>query len=209
MKCKICEVRKPRRYCPGVLGDICSICCGNEREQTIDCPLDCPYLRESRQYERPPGIDPATVPNQDVPVTEEFVRDHTDLIHITAAIVFRAAIDTPGAIDYDLREALDSLIRTHRTLTTGLYYDSRPSNPVAAAIFEKARVGENEVRKILTEKGATFRDSEFIGALVYLQRQEFMINNGRRRGRSFIHVLRAMFPKYVAAQPASSSLIIA
>ena len=48
MKCRICDTRKPRRYCPGVTGDICSICCGNEREVTVDCPLDCPFLVEAR-----------------------------------------------------------------------------------------------------------------------------------------------------------------
>jgi hypothetical protein len=207
--CKICELRKPRRYCPGVKGDICSICCGNEREQTIDCPLNCPYLQEARHRERPPEMDPRKLPNQDIQVTKQFLRDHSEVVHYTTGIVFRSAIETSGAIDYDVRDALDSLIRTHRTLATGLYYDSRPSNPVAAAIYDKVREGQNGVRKMLVEKGRTPRDAEFLAALVHLQHQEFMINNGRRRGRAFIDVLVTMFPNYQAPRQTASPLIIA
>ena len=209
MKCKICELRKPRRYCPGVKGDICSICCGNEREETIDCPLDCPFLQEARQHERPPEIDPRTIPNQDIRVSEQFVHDHRDLFTYATGVVFRAAMETPGAIDYDVRDALDALIRTYRTLASGLYYDSRPVNPVAALIFDKIREGLDEARKLLIKKGRTPRDAEFLAALVYLQREEFVINNGRKRGRSFIDLLRSTFPKYQAPAQASSPLIIA
>ena len=52
MACAICETRRPRRFCPGVRGDICSICCGTEREVTVDCPLDCEYLQEARRHDK-------------------------------------------------------------------------------------------------------------------------------------------------------------
>jgi hypothetical protein len=209
LKCKICELRKPRRYCPGVKGDICSICCGNEREQTIDCPLECPFLQEARQHERPPEVDPRTLPNQDIHVTDQFIEDHKELFTYTTGVVFRAAMETPGAIDYDVRDALDASIRTHRTLASGLYYESRPSNPVAGLIYDKIREGLDHARKLLIEKGRTPRDAEFLAALVYIQREEFVLNNGRKRGRAFIDVLRAMFPNYQAPAQASSPLIIA
>ena len=46
-----------------------------------------------------------------------------------------AALDTPGAVDYDVREALEALIRTYRTLESGVYYESVPANPLAANIY--------------------------------------------------------------------------
>ena len=209
MKCKICELRKPRRYCPGVQGDICSLCCGNEREQTIDCPFECQYLREARQHERPTELDLQTLPNADIRVSNEFMRDHGELFRYTTGALFYAAMDTPGAIDYDVRDALESLIRTHRTLASGLYYDSRPSNSVAATIYNKVREGEDEARRVLSQKGQTPRDAEFLAILVYLQREELVVNNGRRRGRAFIDLLRSMFPNYEVARQTGSSLIIA
>ena len=50
-------MRRPKRFCPGVRGDICTICCGTEREITVDCPLDCVYLREAHQHVGKPILE--------------------------------------------------------------------------------------------------------------------------------------------------------
>ncbi len=44
MSCPICEKRKAARFCPAKGEKICAVCCGTEREVTIDCPSDCAYL---------------------------------------------------------------------------------------------------------------------------------------------------------------------
>src|SRR2546422_5223162 len=49
MICPICHKRKAKRFCPARGDSICSVCCGTEREVTIDCPSDCPHLIASRQ----------------------------------------------------------------------------------------------------------------------------------------------------------------
>ena len=51
MSCAICEKRPPKRYCPAKGEKICAICCGREREVTIDCPSDCPHLTAAHRYE--------------------------------------------------------------------------------------------------------------------------------------------------------------
>src|SRR5215472_15830654 len=137
MKCKICNTRKPRRYCPGVGGDICSICCGSEREVTVDCPLDCAYLVEARQHENPPVVSAGPLPNQDVRISEEFLRDHEPLLIFLGAKLLEASMATAGAVDSDVQEALETLIRTYRTLESGLYYETRPNNLLAAGIHQK------------------------------------------------------------------------
>src|SRR5258706_7292439 len=53
MACAICETRKAKRFCPAVHGRICALCCGTEREVTLDCPSACPYLQQARAHERP------------------------------------------------------------------------------------------------------------------------------------------------------------
>ena len=40
MSCPICEKRPPKRFCPAKGEKICAVCCGREREVTIDCPPD-------------------------------------------------------------------------------------------------------------------------------------------------------------------------
>lgn len=195
MKCPICETRKPRRYCPGMRAEICSICCGEQREVTIDCPLDCPHLMEGRLHEKQPTLNPDTFPNQDVQLTDRFLREHEGVLFFGGMAVLHAALKTPGAIDFDVREALESLIRTYRTLESGLYFESLPQNPIAAAVHQSVQEQVATVRKKMAEKGeSSFRDVEFLAILVLLQRLELQHNNGRKRGRAFIDFLRSQFP---------------
>ena len=196
MNCVICGIRRARRHCPGVRGDICSICCGTEREVTVDCPFECEYLQEARLREKPPVLDPATFPHQDIRVTETFLRDHEPLLTFLAATLLHAAFQVPGVIDNDVREALDALVRTYRTLESGLYYDSRPSNPLAAHIYIELQKNLQAFRERVTQETGmnTIRDSEILGILVFLQRMEMQENNGRRKGKAFLDVLRHNFP---------------
>lgn len=218
MKCKICRERRPRRFCPGVRGDICSLCCGQEREVTVDCPLDCEYLIESREHDRTPDPDPAQFPNQDIRVSEQFLRENEVLLLLLADLTLRSSLDTSGAVDGDVREALESLVRTYRTLQSGLVYESMPRNMVAGAIHERIQAAIAGVQQRLAQAGrAPFRDAAILGVLAFLQRLEIQHNNGRRKGRAFIDFLRRYFvpaapggpvPDDTAAPARASRLII-
>lgn len=211
MSCAICHVRRPKRFCPGVRGDICTTCCGTEREVTVDCPLDCEYLREAHQHEKVERADPRQFPNQDIRVTEEFLRDHEPLLLYLARSVLDAALATHGAVDFDVREALEALVRTYRTLQSGVYYETRPDNPIAANICRLVQTAIAEFRKQETERGgmAQTRDADILGLLVFLQRLELDNNNGRKRGRAYLDFLRGFFPAGTGEPaPAASSLIV-
>lgn len=211
MNCAICEVRRPRRFCPGVRGDICSICCGTEREVTVDCPLDCEYLQEARRHEKPGLVDEQAVPNRDIHVTERFLEEHEALLAYLAQTLGRAALDTPGAIDFDVREALDGLVRTYRTLASGVYYESLPANLLAVDIFRRTQEALAEYRRRETrETGISkTRDNDLLGILVFLQRIELDRNNGRRRGRAFLDLLRRAYAgEDEPSSPPASSLIL-
>ena len=51
MRCRICDRKKGKRFCPAKNGYICAQCCGEKRVVEIDCPSDCIYLAEGRRYE--------------------------------------------------------------------------------------------------------------------------------------------------------------
>jgi len=195
MACAICEIRRPRRFCPGVRGDICSLCCGAEREITVDCPLECEYLQEARRHEKPQLVEEARIPNRDIAVSERFLEEHEPQLAFLGRAVAEAAFATPGAIDFDVREGLDALVRTYRTLQSGVYYESLPSNPLAAAIYGLVQRALAEYRQQETgQLGVSrTRDADVLGLLVFLQRVELDRNNGRRRGRAFLDMLRQFY----------------
>ena len=178
---------------------------------TLHCPLDCEYLQEARKHERPIEVNPDEFPNQDIRLSETFIRDHEQLLTATSQAVLQAALETPGAVDYDLREALAALIRTQRTLESGLYYETRPENPIAAELFRRIQKAIAEFRRVETEEShiTKTRDKDVLGVLAFLQRLEIDRHNGRKLGRAFIDFLRRQFPAQAEkVGPASGSLIV-
>lgn len=211
MACAICETRRPRRYCPGVRGDICSICCGTEREVSVECPFECEYLLEARRHEKLGLLDPSLIPNQDIKVTEKFVGEREPLMIFLAQAAAMTALETPGAIDFDVRETLESLVQTYRTLQSGVHYESIPQNPLAANMFRGIQAAIAEFRRQEQERGGMIRtrDADILGMLVFLQRLEYDHNNGRRRGRAFIHAMCGfLYSGKPETEPPASSLII-
>ena len=192
MACKICNVRRPRRFCPGVGGDICAVCCGTGREETVSCPLDCEYLREARTREKPPEIDEKQIPNLDIKVPDSFLHANEPLLAFLMRAIAETALTTQGAIDYDVRDMLDAMVRTSRTRESGLYYETRPSNLVAVSMLARIEKAIEEFRSAATERAGltTIRDADLLGVLAFLQRIEYQIDNGRKRGRAFIDFLR-------------------
>jgi hypothetical protein len=203
MQCVLCEIRRPRRYCPGVRGEICSVCCGTSREITVSCPLECPYLQEARRHEKAPEVAPQRLPNPDVSITERFLNDNARLFTITGQALVRITLGSAGVVDNDVRDALEALTRTYRTLQTGLVYETRPANLLAAGIQQRLRAELDEARKQLKESTGveTVRDTDVLGVLVMFQRLEFAHNNGRARGRAFIDFLRYEFPELAPPDP--------
>jgi hypothetical protein len=212
MACAICKTRRPRRFCPGVSGDICSVCCGTGREVTIACPLDCPYLQDARLHEKLAPITAEEVPNRDIRVTEELMRDNEELLVCLARALGTTALASPGVADPDVREAIEGLIRTYRTLQSGVYYESLPANPLAANLFREVQAAVSEFRRQEPQRlGMTkTRDSDVLTLLVLLERLELDRQNGRPRGRAFIDTLRRLYPAAEdgSASPLPSPLIL-
>ncbi|HEX4231865.1 MAG TPA: hypothetical protein VHZ07_24565 [Bryobacteraceae bacterium] len=207
--CKICGKRRAKRLCPAVHGDICPLCCGTEREVTLSCPLECEYLQEAHKREKPVPVAERDLSNPDIKVTEEFLHSHEELLLFSIYALLQGALNTSGAVDADVMQALESLIQTSRTMASGLIYETRSPNLIAAAIqtsFSKSLEG---YRQTLTEEGRSpVRDAEILGILVFLHNFGQRSQNGRPRGRMFIDLLRQMTPEAARVEPAAPSIIL-
>ncbi|MDQ6705347.1 MAG: hypothetical protein M3Z85_05205 [Acidobacteriota bacterium] len=183
-------------------GDICTLCCGTEREETVSCPLDCSYLQQAHEIEREkaPGLAAGQISNPDIKLSDNFLEENEKLLGFLGSSVREAALETEGAIDNDVREALNALIATYRTLQSGIYYESRPQNPLAANVCDGVREDLKEF-----EREHKIRDASILGVIVFLQRIELNLNNGRKKGRAFIDFLHG----FVALEePEESPLIV-
>ena len=193
--CKICGKRRARRHCPAVHGDICAICCGTEREVSLSCPLECEYLQEAHRREKPTPIDEKQIADPDITVTEEFLRNHEELLLFCMVSLVEAALRTSSATDADALEALEALIKTYRTTESGLLYETRPVNTIAAAVQRAFSASLEDYQKIRAEReNLSYRNAEILGVLVFLRRLGQRNQNGRPRGRMYLDLLRQMTP---------------
>jgi hypothetical protein len=175
---------------------------------SIDCPLDCEYLREAHKHEKLPVIDAETLPNRDLMISNDLLRENEELLAFVAQALGRAVIKNPQLADFDIRDALQALIRTQKTLQSGLVYESVPSNPLAAMAYDAIGGAIEEFRRTEAEQLGVHRTraSTVLGLLVFIQHLEISHNNGRRRGRAF---LDAFYEAEAAPEtPGASSLIL-
>jgi len=195
VNCVICGVRKARRACPGVKGDICSICCGTEREQSVDCPLDCEHLRGAHEHEKKPEVGNDVLPDKGVIVEEDFIRQYEWVLMLVGSAMIEAYRQTPAITDFDAREALAALVQTYQTMASGLVYETKPVNPYAATICEMVRARVETIQARLAREGESgyLKDSNVLGLLIFLRRLEYLENNGRKRSRAFLDVLNRSY----------------
>jgi len=162
---------------------------------SVACPFDCEYLQQARLHERMPDFKGQDLPNRDIEVTESFIEENNALASLSSRLLLEAALAVPGVSDADVREALETLIRTFRTLESGIYYESRPNNPLAGAVHQGFQARLNQARQELArQSGAnTVRDAAMLGVLALLQRMALNFDNGRSHGRGFLHFLYDRF----------------
>ena len=210
MACALCQIRRPKRSCPGVRGEICSICCGQEREVSITCPLDCEYLQDARRHDKPVPLEAADLPHREIQVTERFLAENEELVVFLGQVLGRAATDTHGVADFDVRAALDALIRTYLTLQSGVYYETRPENALANRLYGAVMDGLADFRKLEQERTGLpkTRDADVLGVLVFFSRLELDRNNGRPKGRAFIGLLSGFYAAPPGPADPASSLVL-
>jgi hypothetical protein len=217
LSCAICEIRKEKRFCPAVHGRICPQCCGEQREVTLDCPSDCPYLQQAREHEKPrpaDQFDRASLFLQ-VEVSEQFTYEREHLLMGLSYALHKAAQADRSLNDRDLIAALSAMGTSYeRRVNSGLHYEqpltSAGQHGAAAQVEEMLKQYREAEQKQLGY--SNLRDSEVLKALVFLVRLGHGRTSGRPKSRAFIDFLSAQFPEQQSAvvtpQETASRIIV-
>jgi hypothetical protein len=199
LSCAICETRREKRFCPAVHGRICPQCCGEQREVTLDCPSDCPYLRQAREHEktRPAEQFDAASLFLQIEISEQFTYEREHLLMGLSYALVKAVNSDRSLNDRDLIDTLSAMCTSYeRLVNSGLHYEqplaSRTQQVVAAQIEQMVKqYREAELKQL----GYTnLRDPEVLRALVFLLRLGHGRTSGRPKSRAFIDFLLAQFP---------------
>ena len=211
MSCPICEKRKAERFCPAKGEKICAVCCGTEREVSIDCPSDCSYLVAAHRYENEHQRSiPADTPLLEEKIPQDTVYAHQQLMSALAFSIAKFCAVQPTATDPDVLAALEALAQTYKTLGSGIIYENPPVAPLPRELYAALIAFLSEVKKQQAERAnsAAWKDSEVFFLLVFLYRMGLLRTNGRPRSRRFIEFLRAQFPQAPELKREESRIIV-
>lgn len=207
MSCPICHLRKEKRFCPALHDRICAQCCGEQREVTLDCPSECPYLQQARQHEKPREFG-SPLPDELFPAVEissDFLARHEPLLAGIAQTLARITRSDRNLHDRDLMGAVANLAKSYQTLVaSGLVYQETTPNPAQQAIIAVLTELLREFREVEAKHlGYTsLKDRDVLKVLVFTLRWVYMQTSGRPLSRGFIDFLHERFP---AAPPLESA----
>jgi hypothetical protein len=214
MSCPICQKRPPKRFCPAKGEKICAVCCGRERESTLDCPMDCPHLVTAHRYEsehRKP-VSAEEFPYREVRFSIDFVYERWPLVSGIGTIIVTVSSQHKDLHDADIYSALERLSETYRTLGTGLIYERPPDMPLQRELYQDLLNFLQHYQKTAAEQTgfAPSSEADMFKVLVFLLRMCKSETNGRPRSRAFLAFLRERFrlPPAQAAAAEGSRIII-
>jgi hypothetical protein len=219
LSCAICEIRKEKRFCPAVHGRICPQCCGEQREVTLDCPSDCPYLLQAREHEKPRSlkqdqIDPAGLFLQ-IEVSDQFMYEKEHLLMGLTYALAKAARADRSLHDQDLLAALSALTTGYeRRVNSGLHYEPPLTSEAQRRVAAEIETMVKEYREAEQKHTgySSLRDSDVLKALVFLVRLAHGRTSGRPKSRVFVEFLFAQFPEkdpaLIAPQETGSRIIL-
>jgi hypothetical protein len=199
---------------PGGAWENLSAVLRRQREVTLDCPSDCPYLLQARQQARQhshngqpgPRDREALFPEVEIPdieIPEQFLYEREELIlglSFALAKSARAERSLAGRplTDRDLIAALSSLAKSYQTLVnSSLIYEPQTANLAHQGIAREIETMVREFREAEQQHiGHTrLRDSDVLKALVFLLRMGLGRTSGRPKSRAFVDFLFAQFPE--------------
>jgi hypothetical protein len=191
---------------------ICAICCGSEREVTIDCPSDCAYLIASRQhYEERRELDREHLPFGDQEVPRSILQTYSDLFTALSYKISAYAAENPSLVDTDVQPSLAALAETYQTLAKGIVYEKPPDQPLQRELYKRLWDEVEDFKKSSRREliaAVSVRDGDIRDVLILFTQLAALRSNGRPKGRAFIDALRRQFKPGTFAK-ASSPLIVA
>lgn len=200
MSCAICEIRKEKRFCPAIHGRICTQCCGEQREVTLDCPSECPYLQQARAHEKPrlaSEVDREALFLQ-VDVSEQFTYEREHLLTGLSYALLKAAQADRSLNDRDLISALSAMCTSYERLAnSGLHYEQPLTSAAQHAVARQLQEMLKEYREAEQKRlgHTTLKESDVLKALVFLLRMAYGRTSGRPKSRALIDFLREQFPE--------------
>jgi hypothetical protein len=192
-KCPLCSERSGKRPCPAKGARICPTCCGTKREVEIDCPSDCAYLKQGRRYET--NLNPIGTETPHREFSQQFRHRYGVVITTLAQVILEERVGNPSLLDADVREVLEALKATTKTLSSGIHYETLPQGGAAAMSLYRGL--KSLVDEMMRPHGLTddaLRVSEAPDVLDFIVVSVDLHSGGRPKSRRYLDWLSSVAP---------------
>ena len=191
--CPLCRTRKAKRFCPAKQAHICPVCCGQKREVEIDCPADCVYLHSGREYERSRRFRQGEAAQLTERLwSQDFQARNMELLMGLWTTIDQSRSEFPSLVDADVREVLERLARTYRTLESGLYYDHVPDTLTQKVLYGSLKSLLDERQKPEDLSASTPKTADVLDCLQLNLEMANRSDPSRPRSRDFLDWLSTM-----------------
>ena len=185
----MCNVRKEKRFCLALHDRICAQCCGEQREVTLECPSECPYLQQARLHEKPRDL-------AENPPEEMFpaIRVRQDFLHEREHVFIAGILATLGKLSRADRHLKDRELMTRRwatwcgasgAISSGLVYEEATPNLAQQGLITTLRQVLEEYREVERRHlgHVRLKDADVLPALVFTLRLAHAHTSGRPLSR--------------------------
>lgn len=135
VKCIYCGHKKAKRRCPGLNGDICSLCCGQYRGKSINCTNSCSFIDNNQSYYVQKNKKEFLKQRAGLykKVHKGYKKAGLDFIGFIDFLLYKHFYNKPNTEDFEALSLLDSLRKRLSPIELVVPYES----PQLRAIFEE------------------------------------------------------------------------
>jgi len=208
-RCPLCDARKVKRFCPAKTVQICPVCCGEKRETEILCPADCVYLQAGREYESGRLAKHSRLPASTPKLWEPaFLERYYGVTLSIWKILAEERGRLNEMVDQDVQLALDGLLRTYKTLESGIYYDHAPEAFCAKSIYQAVKDFLEKANNSIDESLPRLKTGEILDCLQFQKELALAIVLPRPKSRAFLDHIHSKVTEAFPSQKQQSSIVI-
>jgi hypothetical protein len=139
---------------------------------------------------------------------QSFIYRHTPILNTVCLAIYEERAVSPWLVDTDVIEVFRDLVKTMKTLSSGIYYESLPEGTVQASLFRRLKQlfdGFMQPQPARLEQSLQVADA--IDVLNFLTYVATVNSNSRPRSRQYLDLLNSMAEQTAPALPAGNLIV--
>ena len=139
---------------------------------------------------------------------KSFIYRHTPILNVVCLAIYEERAVSPWLVDTDVIEVFKDLVKTMKTLSSGIYYESLPEGTVQVSLFRRLKQlfdGFMQPQPQGLEQSLKVEDA--IDVLNFLTYVATVNSNSRPRSRQYLDLLNSMAEQSAPSTPAANLIV--